>query len=506
MNIEATIIVMVYKNLDQVRQTLDSIKKQTYSNYEVIVSDDGSPNYTQEDFDKITEQYKNEFTYFKLINNGINRGTVKHFNSLIKQAKGTIICPLSSGDQFYNENSLQEIMNAFDQEDKLIYTSKRMIKKENSIEYYPSLYQVSLLDQSNHFFEYIMKYGNFVSGASTYYKKEIFDKYGLFDEKYKLLEDYPFYVNLAFNNEKIGYIDYPTIQYELGGISTASNRNPLLDQDYVTLFKDVLSQKDIHLSHMTKRALNYRIDKITKKYNSFLVQLLYIDVVIMLCLNKAGIIKGEMGKIMSKLKKQFISNIPYYVLFFILLFIHIQLNVSTGDDVNFAIRAKSMTFTDFNIYKYYNWSSRQLIESVLYFISVHSHVWMLLNSLVITIIAKLIEAIFCNHTIKMKILCCIGTLIYPLIDMSSAGWMATTINYYWPLGALLINLYYLKKANNLIKLKWYEYIISSIALLFAANQEQGFAILLGTYFFYIINKILIYCRNISSNIRNTLYK
>lgn len=292
MNIEATIVVMVYKNLDQVRQTLDSIKKQTYSNYEVIVSDDGSPNYTQEDFDKITEQYKNEFTYFKLINNGINRGTVKHFNSLIKQAKGTIICPLSSGDQFYNENSLQEIMNAFDQEDKLIYTSKRMIKKENSIEYYPSLYQVSLLDQSNHFFEYIMKYGNFVSGASTYYKKDIFDKYGFFDEKYRLLEDYPFYAKLALNNEKIGYLDYPTIQYELGGISTASNRNPLLDQDYVTLFKDVLSQKDIHLSYTAKRALKYRIDKITKKYNSFVIQLLYIDVVIMLGLNKIGIIKG----------------------------------------------------------------------------------------------------------------------------------------------------------------------------------------------------------------------
>ena len=46
--------------------------------------------------------------------------------------------------------------------------------------------------------------------------------------------------------------------------------------------------------------------------------------------------------------------------------------------------------------------------------------------------------------------------------------------------------YFKKKANNFIKLKWYEYIISSIALLFAANQEQGFAILLGTYFFYII--------------------
>mgnify|MGYP000323329379 CR=1 FL=1 len=79
---------------------------------------------------KITEQYKNEFTYFKLINNGINRGTVKHFNSLISQAKGTIICLYQVEINFIMKNSLQEIMNAFDQEDKLIYTSKRMIKKK----------------------------------------------------------------------------------------------------------------------------------------------------------------------------------------------------------------------------------------------------------------------------------------------------------------------------------------------------------------------------------------
>ena len=154
-----------------------------------------------------------------------------------------------------------------------------------------------------------MKYGNFVSGASTYYKKEIFDKYGLFDEKYKLLEDYPFYVNLAFNNEKIGYIDYPTIQYELGGISTASNRNPLLDQDYVTLFKNVLSQKDIHLSHMTKRALNYRIDKITTnsktEYEKIKNNLTKTDTIKVAYLNKNDLIEeygliGQLEKIENR--------------------------------------------------------------------------------------------------------------------------------------------------------------------------------------------------------------
>lgn len=292
MNIEATIIVMVYKNLNQVRQTLDSVKRQTYSNYEVIVSDDGSPNYKQEDFEKIKQEYQNVFENFKLINNDINRGTVKHFNNLIRQSKGAIICPLSSGDQFYSKNSLREIIAAFNQGDSSIYTSKRIVKRDSKEETYPSSYQISLLNQPNHLFEYIMRYGNFISGASTYYKKDIFEKYGLFDEKYKLLEDYPFFAKLALNDEKIGYLDYPTIQYELGGISTASNRNPLLDQDYVLLFKNILSRKDIRISLMTKRALNYRIDKITKKYNILLTQLLYIDVVIMLGLNKIGILKG----------------------------------------------------------------------------------------------------------------------------------------------------------------------------------------------------------------------
>ena len=75
----------------------------------------------QEDFDKITEQYKNEFTYFKLINNGINRGTVKHFNSLISQAKGTIICPFYQVEINFIMKNSQEIMNAFDQEDKFIF-------------------------------------------------------------------------------------------------------------------------------------------------------------------------------------------------------------------------------------------------------------------------------------------------------------------------------------------------------------------------------------------------
>lgn len=284
---KVSIIVMVYKNLEQVEKTLDSIFVQNYKNYEVLVSDDGSPDYFQEDFDILYEKYKDFFMKLIVIKNEKNVGTVKHFNKLIKKSNGSIICPLSSGDCFYDENSLKYIVNAFEsQKEILVFTSKRIIKKKQQEYSLPTDYQIKLLKNTKELYRYSLKYGNFISGASTYYSKEVFKKYGLFDEKYALLEDYPYFMNLCLDNENIGFIDHPTIQYDLGGISTSHNRNPLLDRDYITLFQKCLKNENIKLSLITKRALRYRIDKIEKKYNFFIVNLLYIDVVLVLFYHK----------------------------------------------------------------------------------------------------------------------------------------------------------------------------------------------------------------------------
>lgn len=284
---KVSIIVMVYKNLQQVEKTLDSILLQNYKNYEVLVSDDGSPDYFQDDFDSIYEKYKKSFTELNIIKNKKNVGTVKHFNKLIKKSNGCIICPLSSGDCFYSENSLKHIVNAFEaQKETLVFTSKRIIRKKQQKYFLPTDYQIKLLKNTKELYRYSLKYGNFISGASTYYSKEVFKKYGLFDEKYVLLEDYPYFMNLYLNNENIGFIDHPTIQYDLGGISTSHNRNPLLDRDYITLFQKCLKNEKIGLSLMTKRVLKYRIDKIGKKHNFFIVNLLYIDVVLVLIYHK----------------------------------------------------------------------------------------------------------------------------------------------------------------------------------------------------------------------------
>lgn len=180
------------------------------------------------------------------------------------------------------------------------------------------------------------------------------------------------------------------------------------------------------------------------------------------------------------------NNFPFLLLFLFLFFIHMQLSVTTGDDTGFANLAKSMNLIDFSIEKYKNWSSRQIIEGILYFVSQVGILWKILDSLVITFVAKLIYLIFSKKGNQFKWLSCIFVSVYPLLDMSSAGWIATTVNYYWPLLAILVHVFYMKKEFSKHQLKSYEYLISVLALLLGSNQEQGLAILIGIYFFYVI--------------------
>lgn len=75
-------------------------------------------------------------------------------------------------------------------------------------------------------------------------------------------------------------------------------------------------------------------------------------------------------------------------------------------------------------------------------------------------------------------------LAYPLNKMASAGWAATTVNYMWPLATGLFALIPIRKIWDGEKIKPYEYILYTIALVFAGNAEISCAILVGSYILF----------------------
>lgn len=100
-----SIIVPIYKVEQYLRKSLDSIKNQTYKDFEVILVDDGSPDNSA----AICEEYVSEDSRFRLVRKE-NGGLSSARNAGIDNAKGEYITFVDS-DDWIDEHYLERLYN-----------------------------------------------------------------------------------------------------------------------------------------------------------------------------------------------------------------------------------------------------------------------------------------------------------------------------------------------------------------------------------------------------------
>lgn len=106
-HIQFSIIVPTYNRQDFIGKTIQSILAQTYTNFEVLVVDDGSKDNTQEVVEAIDDD---RVHYFKKENG--ERGAARNYG--IKRAKGKYITFIDSDDLLYPFH-FEEAMNIIKQ-------------------------------------------------------------------------------------------------------------------------------------------------------------------------------------------------------------------------------------------------------------------------------------------------------------------------------------------------------------------------------------------------------
>ena len=84
----------MYNSENYIEDTVNSVLKQTYKNWELLIIDDGSSDKSME----IAEKYRDKDSRIKLLQNEKNCGVVKTRNNGIKNANGRYIAFLDSDD------------------------------------------------------------------------------------------------------------------------------------------------------------------------------------------------------------------------------------------------------------------------------------------------------------------------------------------------------------------------------------------------------------------------
>jgi len=170
-------------------------------------------------------------------------------------------------------------------------------------------------------------------------------------------------------------------------------------------------------------------------------------------------------------------RIPYILFFICLVSYHIFMNGAYSDDSWFRLALDNQNVFQFLNERYTSWAARLAPEFVCAIIAHQPFiVFCILDICIFFVIAwalnQLVESYRIN-SVLVHWLIVSSILIYPILDMSAAGWMASSTNYTWTICAVLTCMAILRKYYEGIKLGALQWMIVTICVIYAGFQEQS---------------------------------
>lgn len=195
-----SIIVITYNSAKYVLETLESAKAQTYRNIELIISDDCSDDNT---VDLCNEWIRNNYLRFsgvKLLTSGQNTGIAPNCNRGLYSAKGDWIKLIAGDDTLLNDCIEVFIAEIHQKNDIQIIFSGIVsdIKQNINGNALKTFFELPAEDQ----FRQILK-RNIIPVTGIFFKRQTAIILNGFDERFPMLEDYPFYLKALKNGIKL---------------------------------------------------------------------------------------------------------------------------------------------------------------------------------------------------------------------------------------------------------------------------------------------------------------
>ncbi len=229
-----SIILPTYNGEEFVEECLNSIKKQTFKDYELIIIDDCS----QDNTVKILEKRR-----YKVRKNKENLGAVKTFNKGIKLAKGDFIFPIDQ-DMDYDKNCIEECLNAIKSDKKAgmsgikcyYYKQKNKIRsfglKVNLLTSKTTNIGRDEIDRGQ--FDHLRERNSIGLGLGLI-RKEVFEKAGLFSEDYHM-----YYCDVDFSL-KVGRAKYKIMFSKAKAWHKKQEKEKLSKKQFITFVQDKIT-------------------------------------------------------------------------------------------------------------------------------------------------------------------------------------------------------------------------------------------------------------------------
>ncbi|WP_300598774.1 glycosyltransferase [Niabella sp.] len=252
-----SIVVITYNSAQYVLETLDSIKKQTYRNVELVISDDASKDNTVAICSDWLKSNSRFFQRVELLTVSENTGVTANCNRGFNRSSGDWIKFIAGDDILLDaclEVSYKQAMECNSDLvcSKLVYfnSEREWRDQSNANEFFNLL-------SPNRKLKVYCRYSFFTNTPSWLIKREVLAKQNGFDESYKMLEDQVFFLSLLRNKYSIKFLDDFTVKYRLHGDSVVQSRNGIFILELKKSFREIRIKS---LSYFNFKDILYILD------------------------------------------------------------------------------------------------------------------------------------------------------------------------------------------------------------------------------------------------------
>ena len=200
-----TIITICYNIKDEIERTCKSIIDQTWQDFEWIVIDGGSTDGTVDVLKKYADR-------IDVLISEPDKGIYNAMNKGIKLAHGEWLNFMNGGDCFAANDVLEKVFKNKEYDADILYGNMNFCKKRKTVSQMQYPHQV----------DKIYFHDGRIGHQAAFIKYNLFEKYGLYNEKYKIASDWEKWIIFTENNCVFQHLDFIVCNFDIEGISSTN--------------------------------------------------------------------------------------------------------------------------------------------------------------------------------------------------------------------------------------------------------------------------------------------
>lgn len=242
-----SIITINYNNAEGLRKTLASVAAQTYRDIEHIIIDGGSTDGSVDVIKEYVFSNPDKAPFFKHMICWISEkdnGIYNAMNKGIRLATGSYIEILNSGDVLAAPDVTDRMVRELEKEEYPVILYGNMLKSYDG----ETIINKDTCGGAGATESFLYFYKGTLNHDCAYIRRDLFEKYGLYNEEMKICSDWEWYVKaIAIGGEKAVYTNIDVTIFDMNGISESYGKNAeLIKKERREYLEKVLSASVLH--------------------------------------------------------------------------------------------------------------------------------------------------------------------------------------------------------------------------------------------------------------------